>query len=78
MSKNSKTKVTALVAFPEWVVGVTRTRQAGYLCWVINPELEVLNDGECYATSKEALASGRSLVLSSTGLQVDFSQCRLY
>ena len=78
MSKNSKKAVTELVAFPEWVVGVTRSRRAGYLCWVINPELEVLNDGEFYATSKEALASGRNLVLSSTGSQVDFSRCRLY
>jgi len=45
---------------------------------VINPELEVLNDGEFYATSKDALASGRSLVRASTGPQIDFSHCRLY
>lgn len=69
--------ITTLIAFPEWIVGVTRSRSAGYLCWVINPELEVLNDGEIYKTPKAALASGRSLVQCSTGPQIDFSRCRL-
>lgn len=78
MSRNSNHKVTALVAFPDWIVGVTHSRRAGYLCWVINPELEVLNDGEFYTTSKEALASGRNLVLSSTEPQIDFNRCHLY
>ena len=71
-------KITELVGCSEWIVGVTHRVSAGYLCWVINPELEVLNDGEFHATSKDALASGRSLVHASTGPQIDFSHCRLY
>lgn len=73
----AKTHLTALVGCSDWIVGVTRRCSAGYLCWVINPELEVLNDGEFYPTSNEALASGRSLVQSSVGDQIDFSRCRL-
>ncbi|MBD0269200.1 MAG: hypothetical protein ICV77_13015, partial [Cyanobacteria bacterium Co-bin8] len=33
-----------------------------YRCWVITPELVVLNDGEDYETSQMALAAGRALV----------------
>ena len=74
----SESKITELLGCSEWIIGVTHLVSAGYLCWVINPELEVLNDGELHGTSKEALASGRSLVHSSTGPQIDFSRCRLH
>ena len=70
-------KLTTLIAFPSWIVGVTRNRSVGYLCWVITPELEVLNDGEVYRTRKAALASARNLVHCSMGPPIDFSQCRL-
>jgi hypothetical protein len=74
----TKSKITELVGYSDWIVGVIHRRSAGYLCWVINPELEVLNDGEFHESSQAALASGRSLVHSSTGPQIDFSRCRLY
>ncbi|WP_035984669.1 hypothetical protein [Leptolyngbya sp. KIOST-1] len=70
--------LNTLVAFPDWIVAVTRRRSAGFFCWVITPELSTLTDGEAHATSQAALAAGRSLVQCSTGQQIDFSRCRLY
>ena len=67
-----------LIAFPEWMVAVTHRLSAGYVCWVIGPELLTLTDGEVYSTSQAALAAGRSLVQCSTGPPIDFSRCRLY
>jgi hypothetical protein len=67
-----------LIACCDWIIGVTRKRSAGYLCWVINPALEVLNDGEIYTSDQAALASGHSLVQSSIGPQIDFRRCRLF
>lgn len=67
-----------LIAASGWVVAVTYGQSTGHFCWVITPELSALNDGESYPTAEEALASGRTLVQCSTGLQVDFSRCRLF
>ncbi|WOD39010.1 hypothetical protein [Nodosilinea sp. E11] len=71
-------RVNTLIAFPEWLVAVTRRRSVGYFCWVITPELAALTDGEAYPTRQAALAAGRSLVHYSIGPQIDFSHCRLY
>lgn len=50
-----------IVAFPGWLVGVS-TIHGLYQCWVVTPELVVLNDGEIYESSQAALAAGRLLV----------------
>lgn len=73
----AKSRLVALIAFSDWLVGVTRTRSGGYCCWVINPERVVLTDGEVYTRRKEALAAGCSLVQASIGQPVDFSRSRL-
>jgi hypothetical protein len=67
-----------LIAFSDWLVAVTHRRATGYFCWVINPELSTLTDGEIYPSSEAALAAGRGLVQCSTGPEIDFSRCRLY
>ncbi|MGB3201654.1 MAG: hypothetical protein WBA99_12170 [Nodosilinea sp.] len=52
--------------FPGWVAGVTYHQGLGYRCWVINPEMTVLNDGEMYSSSEEAIAAGRLFIQHST------------
>ena len=51
-----------ICAFPGWIVRVSYTQPLGYHCWVVTPELIVLNDGESYSTSAEAMDAGRCLV----------------
>ncbi|MEB3252221.1 MAG: hypothetical protein VKO01_08805 [Cyanobacteriota bacterium] len=48
--------------FPGWIAGVTYHRGEGYRCWVINPDLAVLNDGEIYPSSQAAIAAGRQFI----------------
>jgi hypothetical protein len=55
-------KLILVSVFPGWIVGVSRTHSLDYQCWVMTPELMVLNDGESYGTSTEAMDAGRSLV----------------
>ncbi|MGF1571147.1 MAG: hypothetical protein ACFCVD_24240 [Nodosilinea sp.] len=57
--------------FPGWIVGVTYRRGEGYRCWVVNPELTVLNDGEIYASGEDAIAAGRLFIHHSTGAEPD-------
>ena len=45
-------------AFPGWIVGVSYVPAEGFYCWVITPELAVLNDGECYCTSSSSDGGG--------------------
>ncbi|MEL6136344.1 MAG: hypothetical protein AAFQ61_04505 [Cyanobacteria bacterium J06626_23] len=54
-----------LLAFPGWLVAISYAPELGYLCWVINPELAVLNDGEVYTDDQSALAVGCELVRQS-------------
>lgn len=54
-------RLIEIVAFPDWIVGVSVMRGL-YRCWVITPELVVLNDGELYQSGQAALAAGRLLV----------------
>lgn len=63
-----KSRLVQLLAFPGWVVGIDYTPWLGYRCWVITPELTVLNDGEVYDTRQAALAVGCELVRHTLGL----------
>ena len=58
---NDYYQLTDVVAFPGWVLGVS-LGFAGYRCWIMTPELVVLNDGEVYPTSQDAMDAGRALV----------------
>lgn len=51
-------------AYPGWIVGVSYAGNDRYLCWVINPELDVLCDHRTYETSNAAMVAGRSFVES--------------
>ncbi|MDB9524850.1 hypothetical protein PN498_02525 [Oscillatoria sp. CS-180] len=57
-------KFVLLSAMPNWIIGVSHTREQGYQCWIINGDLAVLNDGNRYTTSHAALAAGRSFIES--------------
>lgn len=57
----SEGRLVEIVAFPGWIVGVS-AQWGVYRCWVITPELVVLNDGELYENGHLALAAGRALV----------------
>ena len=58
----SEWSIVQISAYPGWIVGVSHTQIRGYQCWVINPSLDVLNDGEFYHTSSAAMAAGRTFV----------------
>ncbi|NEP17925.1 MAG: hypothetical protein F6J97_13640 [Leptolyngbya sp. SIO4C1] len=58
-------RLVQLLAFPGWIVGISHTPAVGYRCWVITPELSVLNDGEVYRTRQAALQVGCELVRQS-------------
>ena len=60
------------VAYPGWIVGVSRHGPQWFHCWIINPELAVLTDGECHPSGDDALDAGRFLVEHS--LEIDVSQ----
>ncbi|WP_035986891.1 hypothetical protein [Leptolyngbya sp. KIOST-1] len=64
-------RVVYVSVFPGWVAGVTYHRGEGYRCWVINPEMTVLSDGEMHASSDEAIAAGRLFIHHSTGAEPD-------
>lgn len=55
-------QVVQLSAIPGWIIGVSHTKDRGYQCWIINAELDVLNDGTLYKTSSAALMAGRSFI----------------
>ncbi len=55
-------QVIQLSARPGWIIGISHTKAQGYQCWVINRDLEVLNDGTLYRTSSAALMAGRSFI----------------
>jgi hypothetical protein len=55
-------KVIQLAARPGWIIGISHVEDQGYQCWVINPDLDVLNDGTLYRTSSAALMAGRSFI----------------
>lgn len=57
--------------FPGWIAGVTYHWGEGYRCWVINPELVVLNDGEIYSSDQDAIAAGRLFIHYSIGAEPD-------
>lgn len=57
--------------FPNWVAGVTYHQGTGYRCWVIDPEMTVLNDDEVYPSSEAAIAAGRLFIHHSTGAEPD-------
>ena len=69
-------KFIQISAFPGWIVGVSYVPEEGFHCWVITPELAVLNDGECYRTSQAAMAAGRSLVEHSLELGPEYGRYR--
>ncbi|MEM0981826.1 MAG: hypothetical protein AAGH78_16335 [Cyanobacteria bacterium P01_H01_bin.58] len=55
-------QVIQLAAMPGWIIGISHTQGRGYECWIINPALDVLNDGTLYTTSSAALTAGRTFV----------------
>lgn len=54
-----------LSAMSGWIIGVSHVKERGYQCWIINPDLDVLNDGNIYSTSSAALSAGRMFVQRS-------------
>ncbi len=57
--------IVKLSAFPGWLAGVSSTYRGDYLCWVVTPELLVLDDGEIYSDSESAMISARCFVEES-------------
>ncbi len=57
--------IVKLSAFPGWLAGVSSTYSGDYLCWVVTPELLVLDDGEIYPDSESAMVSARCFVEES-------------
>jgi hypothetical protein len=59
-------QVVQLSARPGWIIGISHIKNQGYQCWVINSDLDVLNDGTLYRTSSAALMAGRSFIERSS------------
>ena len=57
--------IVKLSAFPGWLAGVSSTYGGDYLCWVVTPDLLVLDDGEIYPDSESAMLSARCFVEES-------------
>ena len=54
--------IIQVAAYPGWIVEVSLAPLEGYQCWIVNPNLMVLNNGETYQTSSAAMAAGRTFV----------------
>ena len=59
MEENSVVQISAMTG---WIIGVSYTKERGYQCWIVNPELDVLSDGTFYSTSSAAMSAGRAFV----------------
>jgi hypothetical protein len=64
-------KLTHVLTFPGWIAAITYEAGQGYRCWVVNPDFVVLNDGERYRTSGEAVQAGRIFIHHSMGAEPD-------
>lgn len=62
-------KLTHVLTFPGWIAAITYDPGQGYRCWVVNPDFTVLNDGELYATSGEAIHASRVFIHYSLGTE---------
>lgn len=62
-------RLADIVVFPGWIVAASDRPGGGYRCWVVTPELRVLDDGETYESSEAAMDSGRYLVELSLELE---------
>ena len=79
----SPEKLVHVAVFPGWISTLTITTRelATALAWNPaywgaelarrNPELVVLNDGELYPTSQDAIAAGRAFIHYSIGAEPD-------
>lgn len=57
--------IVQVSTFPGWIVGVSRDGDGNYLCWIINPDFDVLCDRRSYETSNAAMVAGRLFVESN-------------
>jgi hypothetical protein len=64
-------QITHVLTFPGWIAAITYDLGQGYRCWVVNPDFVVLNDGELYTTSRDALHAGRIFIHYSMGAEPD-------
>ena len=55
------TQVVQVSARVGWIIEISQ-QDDGYRYWLVNRELDVLSDGQVYATSSAALAAGRLVV----------------
>ncbi|GAB4227397.1 MAG: hypothetical protein Kow00121_56090 [Elainellaceae cyanobacterium] len=55
-------EIVQVSTFPGWIVGVSRNGDRGFLCWVVNPDLNILCDRRNYETSNAAMLAGRMFV----------------
>lgn len=55
--------IVQISAFPGWIVGVSYSQAyAGYRCWIVDPELNLLSDERIYEASHSAMLMGRAFV----------------
>ena len=55
------TQVVQVSARVGWIIEISQ-QDDGYRYWLINRELDILSDGQVYATSSAALAAGRLVI----------------
>lgn len=56
-----------LVGIADWLLGITHERSTGFQCWLIDPDGNLLNDGQFHSTHGEARETGMTFIESSRG-----------
>jgi exosome complex RNA-binding protein Rrp42 (RNase PH superfamily) len=55
--------IIQISAWRGWLVEVSQPLDSqGYQCWIVRPDLAVLNDGTIYQSSSAAMSAGRQFV----------------
>jgi hypothetical protein len=58
-----------LVSIADWLLGVTYERSAGFQCWLVDPEGNLLSDGQFHSTHLEARDTGLLFIDSTRGYE---------
>lgn len=62
-NQESDEAIVQLSAYSGWIVGVSYSQDvAGYRCWIVDPELNLLSDGQVYEVSYSAMMMGRAFI----------------
>lgn len=62
-----RNQLIQLVSISNWLLGVTYQRSTGFQCWLVDPDGNLLSDGQFHSTQTEARATGLTFINSTRG-----------